>query len=199
MPQMTIRRMRIALRIPKTTKQQSEYVILPAFPRQQWLRQRASMYVASLLTILNIGTSRDGRPLPLTAVWSPQERQRIGVWPRWWRNSDLAEETNSSSSPQAFILLPAPARFQLPPLGGDGQCDKTLKKSKRLDGWVNNCSVFWVEWLSWLLSQNTATCVITRNRERLSHQTKRRLNLLPRYIHFQGRHTLWRWGTAASN
>jgi hypothetical protein len=42
-PQMTIWRMRIACWIPKATNTQSEYVIHTAFPRQQWLRERASI------------------------------------------------------------------------------------------------------------------------------------------------------------
>jgi hypothetical protein len=36
-----IRRMRFACWITKATDTQSEYVILIAFPRQQWLRERA--------------------------------------------------------------------------------------------------------------------------------------------------------------
>ena len=42
-PQMTIWRMRIACRIRKSTNIHSEYVILIAFPVQQWLQERASM------------------------------------------------------------------------------------------------------------------------------------------------------------
>jgi hypothetical protein len=38
-----IRRMRLACWITKATDTRSEYVILIAFPRQQWLRERASM------------------------------------------------------------------------------------------------------------------------------------------------------------
>ena len=41
MPQMTIWRMRIASRIHKTTDTHSEYVILIAFPLQQWLNESA--------------------------------------------------------------------------------------------------------------------------------------------------------------
>jgi hypothetical protein len=37
----TIRRMRIAWRIPKATNTNSEHVILTAFPRKQWFRDRA--------------------------------------------------------------------------------------------------------------------------------------------------------------
>jgi hypothetical protein len=40
-PQMTIRRMRFACWISKAIATHSEYVILIAFPRQQWLRERA--------------------------------------------------------------------------------------------------------------------------------------------------------------
>jgi hypothetical protein len=42
-PQMTIWRMRSAFWIPKATYTRSEYVIFIAFPRQQWLRESASM------------------------------------------------------------------------------------------------------------------------------------------------------------
>ena len=41
-PQMTIWRMRIACRITKATNTHREYVILIAFPRKQWYRERAS-------------------------------------------------------------------------------------------------------------------------------------------------------------
>jgi hypothetical protein len=41
-PQMEIRRMRFACWVTKATDTHSEYVILIAFPRQQWLRERAS-------------------------------------------------------------------------------------------------------------------------------------------------------------
>ena len=41
-PQMTIRRMRIACWITKTTDTHSEYVVVIAFPLQQWLHERAS-------------------------------------------------------------------------------------------------------------------------------------------------------------
>jgi hypothetical protein len=48
-----IRRMRIACWIPKATNTHSEYVILIAFPPQQWLHERASMlrytYIAACL------------------------------------------------------------------------------------------------------------------------------------------------------
>jgi len=42
-PQKTIWRMRTACWIPKATNTHSEYAILAAFPRQQWLQERASM------------------------------------------------------------------------------------------------------------------------------------------------------------
>ena len=49
-PQMTMWRMRIACWLPKATNTHSEYVILIAFPLQQWLHERASilrcMYIA---------------------------------------------------------------------------------------------------------------------------------------------------------
>jgi hypothetical protein len=50
-----IRRMRFACWITKATDTHSEYAILMAFPRQQWLRERASMlqymYIGYLVII----------------------------------------------------------------------------------------------------------------------------------------------------
>ena len=43
-PQMTIWRMRIACWIPKATNTHSEYAILIAFPLQQWLHERTSVF-----------------------------------------------------------------------------------------------------------------------------------------------------------
>ena len=40
---MTIWRMRIACWIPKATNTHPEYVLLIAFPQQQWLHERVSM------------------------------------------------------------------------------------------------------------------------------------------------------------
>jgi hypothetical protein len=52
-PQMTVRPTRIACWIPKATNSLSEYVILTAFPPQQWSHERASVlrctYIASLV------------------------------------------------------------------------------------------------------------------------------------------------------
>jgi len=42
-PQMTISRMRFACWITKATDTHSEYVVLNAFPWQQWLGERASI------------------------------------------------------------------------------------------------------------------------------------------------------------
>jgi len=51
-PQMTIWRVRIACWIPRAKNTRSEYVILIAFPLQQWLHAAASMlrytYIVSL-------------------------------------------------------------------------------------------------------------------------------------------------------
>jgi hypothetical protein len=50
-----IRRMRFACWTTKATDTHSEYIILIAFPRQQWLRERALklryMYIASLVIL----------------------------------------------------------------------------------------------------------------------------------------------------
>jgi hypothetical protein len=52
-PQVTLWRMRIACWIPKATNTRSEYVILIAFPLQQWLHKQASIlpytYIACLV------------------------------------------------------------------------------------------------------------------------------------------------------
>jgi hypothetical protein len=57
-PQVTVWRMWIACWIPKTANTPSEYVVLVAFPLQQWLKKCASMlryvYVASLVNILSL-------------------------------------------------------------------------------------------------------------------------------------------------
>ena len=47
-----IQRMRFACWITKATDTHSEYVILIAFPRQQWLRERSSMLRYSTLPVL---------------------------------------------------------------------------------------------------------------------------------------------------
>ena len=52
-PQVTIWRMRVACWIPRATDTRSEYVILVAFPLQQWLHERSSLlrytYISRLL------------------------------------------------------------------------------------------------------------------------------------------------------
>jgi len=56
-PQMTIWHMRIACWIPKSTNTHSQYVILIAFPLQQWLQERASVlrytYMACLVPVIH--------------------------------------------------------------------------------------------------------------------------------------------------
>ena len=68
-----IRRMRIACRITEATDTHSEYVILIAFPRQHWLRKRASLlryaYIAWLV-IVEVCYCWSGLCCDLgTAVW----------------------------------------------------------------------------------------------------------------------------------
>jgi len=59
-PQMTIWRMRIACWTTRAKNTHSEYVILIAFPRQQWLHERASMlrymYIACFVYFKKIPT-----------------------------------------------------------------------------------------------------------------------------------------------
>jgi hypothetical protein len=65
-----IRGTRFACWITKATDTHSEYVILLAFPRQQWLRERALMlhytYIACLVTIIIVNTNYVP-PTPLSA------------------------------------------------------------------------------------------------------------------------------------
>jgi hypothetical protein len=53
---MTLRRVRIACWIPKAANSHSEYVMLIAFPTQQWLQERLSIlrytYITCLLFLL---------------------------------------------------------------------------------------------------------------------------------------------------
>ena len=59
---MTKWRMRIACWIPKAKHTHSEYVILTAFPLQQWLHERASMlrytYIARLVDMWHKNPTR---------------------------------------------------------------------------------------------------------------------------------------------
>jgi hypothetical protein len=48
-PQITIRRMRIACSVARVTETHTKYVIPNAFPLQQWLNERDSMYMACLV------------------------------------------------------------------------------------------------------------------------------------------------------
>jgi len=50
----TIWRMRIAYRIHKSTNTHSEYLILNAFPLQQWLHERSSMLHVRTLPVLYV-------------------------------------------------------------------------------------------------------------------------------------------------
>jgi len=62
-PQMTIRRMRVAYWIPKATNTHSQYVVLIAFPLQQWLYESPSMlrytYMARIVVRYYQGTPSD--------------------------------------------------------------------------------------------------------------------------------------------
>jgi hypothetical protein len=54
-PQMAIWRMRIACRIPKATDTHSEYVILMAFPLQQWFFNLNSMFILTIVVEVIVG------------------------------------------------------------------------------------------------------------------------------------------------
>jgi len=51
-PQTTIRRMRIACGLHRATNKHSEYLILVAFPQQQWLYERASFFCCTFIACL---------------------------------------------------------------------------------------------------------------------------------------------------
>jgi hypothetical protein len=51
-PQMTIWRMRIACWITKATNIHLDYIILIAFPRQQWLHERVSVLRYAIIASL---------------------------------------------------------------------------------------------------------------------------------------------------
>ena len=70
-PQMTICRMRTACCIPKATNTHSQYVILTAFPLQQWSHERVSllryMYIAYLVMTEDV----------LCEVWNAAEESLV--------------------------------------------------------------------------------------------------------------------------
>jgi hypothetical protein len=49
-----ILRMRIVCWITKAIDTHSEYVMLIAYPRQQWSREHVSMFISTLLVLLNL-------------------------------------------------------------------------------------------------------------------------------------------------
>ena len=57
-PQMTMWRMRTACRIPKATNTHLQYVILIAFPLQQWLHEHALMLRYTYIECLVQGLTR---------------------------------------------------------------------------------------------------------------------------------------------
>jgi len=56
---MTTERMRISRWVTKATNTRSEYVIIIAFPLQQWLHERASIYVICTLPVMLIVTTTE--------------------------------------------------------------------------------------------------------------------------------------------
>jgi hypothetical protein len=96
-PQMTVWRMRIICWIPKATNTHSEYVILIAFPLQQWLHERASMlrytYIACHVTL--------SKGLMTPKVW---RNTQIVI-----RNKTSADGNNvwfSTTSESSALLIP---------------------------------------------------------------------------------------------
>jgi hypothetical protein len=74
-PQLTIWRMRIACRIPKFINTDSQYVILIAFPLQQWLLESASMLcnisIASTVVISETECVYCAVPAEIEGIFSP--------------------------------------------------------------------------------------------------------------------------------
>ena len=131
-PQMTIWRMRIALRVPKATKQHSEYMILLLFHGSNCYcsaPQCMSPVLLQSLTSAGHVTVARHHGMSFYRHWTGS-----GV-----RSDRVVEELGPCRAaklvkPANLSLLPAPTGFQMPPLGGDGQCDKTLKNARRTDG-----------------------------------------------------------------
>ena len=129
-PKMTIWRMRIACWIPKVTNTHSEYVILIAFLRQEWLREFSSMLCCmystmAVLFILNF------RPLyhvislflvtnyRILVLWDATTFSLVAKCPNFWHCQDrismfswnasinLPNYDVTSHKTVTFILIPA--------------------------------------------------------------------------------------------
>ena len=87
-PQMAIWRTRIACRIPKATNTHSEYVILIAFPRQQWLCERVTVlrYSCTACAIWKIFNAEKVKKLKFfmslicTISWVYRARNAVGLF-----------------------------------------------------------------------------------------------------------------------
>ena len=80
----TIRRMRIACWIPKATNTHSQYVILIAFPLQQWLHERDTMlryaYLGCLVNLLAPELFFSILAHPVYKMWIKQEPNTLELW-----------------------------------------------------------------------------------------------------------------------
>ena len=68
-----IRRMRVACQITKAIDTHSEYVIHVAFPRQQWLRERASIVSYHIISFISVDPYRIRNPYGY-GKWSQNHR-----------------------------------------------------------------------------------------------------------------------------
>ena len=68
-PQMTTRRMRIVCWIPKATNTHSQYVILTAFPLQQWLHGRAAMLRYTYSACINNNNNNNNNNIFIYCSW----------------------------------------------------------------------------------------------------------------------------------
>ena len=109
--------MRIAWCIPKATNTHSQYVILIAFPRQQWLRERASMLRHTWPTVLVLYRYAN-TPRLSVKVLAPKTRitvyfrfsQRCSYWLNSW---DL--QCQLVNSYRRFEGMPSPSGSGNPP------------------------------------------------------------------------------------
>jgi hypothetical protein len=84
--------MRIAFWITKATNTHSEYVILVAFPLQQWFRELASMLrYTTLLLLLNLAK--------VGAAWPARRAQFV----KWVETEKFIELTNFFVKMEVFI------------------------------------------------------------------------------------------------
>jgi len=111
--QMTICRVRIACWIPKATYRHPEYVILIAFPLQQWLHERASMlrymYIACLVFFSSVLRTETSLKAVFVDVLSITFRREISL-----RRETVGWLGPVSTLPRLRLLLYKAGDMRLP-------------------------------------------------------------------------------------